>query len=262
MCPHLRRKVKKVDTRSIKLVAFDCDGVIVETLKEWYLLALEAFNQMEGGLSSTGEVEKCFRQARAFLKNAEDSYFVLKAIKDNEIDFSAISQKEFNQRARPFFENEGKIIAQKIYARRKELREHDKESWITLFSIFPAMKSVLKKVMDRYVVVIATTRDRASVSAILELGGIPIKNHRIIGRDFSIDKREQMKFIAQQNSVSLSEIFFIDDILEHVNVVSSLGVTAALASWGYSNPQQLSEARDRGIFILSSPGDILQHLGL
>ena len=251
-----------MDTNQIKLVAFDFDGVVAETIKEWYLLGLNAFNHMGGGLESSAYGEECFRLARSFLKNAEDCYFVFKSIKDNRVDFASITQDEFNRRALPFFEKEGKIISQKIRLLRVELREDDRESWLELFSVFPEIITVLKKVMDHYEVVIATTRDRASVSAILEEQETFINSRKIISREFSIDKREQMKFIAGEFGVSFKGILFIDDILEHLKLVGSLGVNVALASWGYSNKKQLVEAKEKEIPILKGPHDILGCLGI
>ena len=249
-----------MSTHQIKLVAFDFDGVIAETIKEWYLLGLKAFNHIGENLQSSKEVEECFRLARSFLKNAEDCYFVFKSIKEKSIDFNTINQEEFNQLAQPFFEKEGRALAQKVYALRAELRENDKKGWLNLFSQFPEMIPVFKEVKDQFEIVIATTRDRASVSAILEKQEIFLNGQQIIGREFSIDKREQMKFIAKEFSVSFEEIFFIDDILEHLKLVRSLGVNVALASWGYSNKKQLSEAKEREIPILKGPTDILSHL--
>ena len=252
----------KMGIRQIRLVAFDFDGVIAETIKEWYLLGLEAFNHLGGNLQSSKEVEECFRQARSFLKNAEDCYFVFKAIKERSIDFNTITQEEFDQHSQPFFEKEGKVLAKKVYALRSDLRENDEANWLKLFSVFQEMIPVFKKVIERFEVVIATTRDRASVSAILEEQEITINGHEIISREFSIDKREQMKFITKEFGVSFREMFFIDDILGHLKHVASLGVNLALASWGYANKQQLQEARELGIPILKAPPDIVSHLGI
>ena len=249
-----------MNTHQIKLVAFDFDGVIAETIKEWYFLGLKAFNHMGGDLPSSKEVGDSFRQARSFLKNAEDCYFVFKSIKEGSVDFRTMTQERFNQLAQPFFEKEGKVIAKDIDTLRAELRKNNEENWLKLFSVFPEMISVLKKVMDKLEVVIATTRDRASVSAILKTQGILINDQKIISREFSIDKREQMKFITKEYAVSFEEIFFIDDILEHLKLVGSLGVNVVLASWGYSNRQQLSEAKEEGIPVLKVPHDIITQI--
>ena len=215
---------------------------------------------MGGDLPSSKEVGDSFRQARSFLKNAEDCYFVFKSIKEGSVDFRTMTQERFNQLAQPFFEKEGKVIAKDIDTLRAELRKNNEENWLNLFSVFPEMISVLKKVMDKLEVVIATTRDRASVSAILKTQGILINDQKIISREFSIDKREQMKFITKEYAVSFEEIFFIDDILEHLKLVGSLGVNVVLASWGYSNRQQLSEAKEEGIPVLKVPHDIITQI--
>jgi len=249
-----------MNTHQIKLVAFDFDGVIAETINEWYFLGLKAFNRIGSNLQSSREAEEQFRQARSFLKNAEDCYFVFKSIKEGSVDFCTMTQKRFNQLAQPFFEKGGKAIAKDIDTLRAELRKKDEENWLKLFSVFPEMISVFKKVKDKLEVVIATTRDRASVSAILKTQGILINDPRIISREFSIDKREQMKFITREYAVSFEEIFFIDDILEHLKLVGSLGVNVVLASWGYSNEQQLSEAKEERIPVLKAPRDIITQI--
>lgn len=251
-----------MNTHQVKLAAFDFDGVIAETFNEWYFLGLKAFNHMGGDLPSSEKVKEQFRQARSFLKNAEDCYFVFQSIKEGRLDFHTLTQERFNQLAQPFFAKEGKAIASDIYTQRATLREHEEEKWLKLFSVFPDITAVLKKVADAFEVVIATTRDKASVCAILETQGIPIVDSNIIGREFSIDKREHMRFIADEFGISFKEIFFIDDILEHLTLVGSLGVHVVLASWGYSNRQQLSEAKEKGIPILNTPPDILSHLGV
>ena len=252
----------EMNTHQIKLVAFDFDGVVTETIKEWYLLGLKAFNHMGGDLKSSSQVEKNFRLARSFLMNAEDCYFVLKSIKEGSIDFNTITQEEFNRLAQPFFENEGKDFAKRVCSLRAELRENDRENWLNLFSVFPEMPTVLKRVMDQHEVVIATTRDRASVSAILEKHEVSIDGRKIFGREFSIVKREQMKFITKEFGVSFNEMFFVDDILEHLKLVGALGVNVAIASWGYSNERQLAEACENGIPLLKTPSDILTCLGV
>jgi phosphoglycolate phosphatase-like HAD superfamily hydrolase len=124
------------------------------------------------------------------------------------------------------------------------------------------MTTVVKKVMNQIEVVIATTRDKTSVSAILEKHELSIDSRKIFGREFSIDKRAQMQFITKEFGVPFKEMFFIDDILEQLRLVGALGVNVALASWGYSNEKQLAEARNNGIPILTTPSDILTHLGM
>lgn len=252
----------EINAHQIKLVAFDFDGVVTETIKEWYLLGLKAFNHMGGGLNPSSQVEKNFRLARSFLMNAEDCYFVLKSIKEESVDFNTITQEEFNRLAQPFFEKEGKDFAKRVCSLRVELRENDRKNWLNLFSVFPEMPTVLKRVMGQNEVVIATTRDRTSVSAILEKEEISIDGCKIFGREFSIDKREQIKFITKEFGVSFKEMFFIDDILEQLKLVGILGVRVAIASWGYSNEKQLAEATDKGIPVLKIPSDILTHLGM
>ena len=252
----------EMNAHQIKLVAFDFDGVVTESIKEWYLLGLKAFNHMGGDLNPSSQVEKNFRLARSFLMNAEDCYFVLKSIKEGSIDFTTVTQKEFNRLAQPFFENEGKDFATRVCTLRAELRENDRENWLNLFSVFPKMPTVLKRVMGQHEVVIATTRDRASVSAILENHEVSIDGRKIFGREFSIVKREQMKFITREFGVSFNEIFFVDDILEHLKLVGALGVNVAIASWGYSNERQLAEACENGVPMLKTPADILTCLGV
>ena len=114
-----------MNTHQIKLVAFDFDGVIAETIKEWYFLGLKAFNHMGGDLPSSKEVGDSFRRARSFLKNAEDCYFVFKSIKEESVDFRTMTQERFNQLAQPFFEKEGKVIAKDIDTLRAELRKNN-----------------------------------------------------------------------------------------------------------------------------------------
>src|SRR3989338_383874 len=93
----------------IKVLAFDFDGTIVDSVYESFIVALEAYRKMGFKIKQTKVLENKFRKLRSLVKNAEDYYTVFEIIKKGlSID---INQKEFNTMNEKVFDNKGKKFA-------------------------------------------------------------------------------------------------------------------------------------------------------
>ena len=51
-----------------------------------------------------------------------------------------------------------------------------------------------------------------------------------------------------------SEIVFVDDKVNHLDDVASLGVSCVLAAWGYNGARERALARDAGHQVLTIEG--------
>ena len=81
---------------SVKVAAFDFDGVIVDSLPENYKLYLKAFEAVGEHLDDTPEVFEQVKKARVFFKSVNDHLPALKKIKEG-FDFGKINQDQFNK---------------------------------------------------------------------------------------------------------------------------------------------------------------------
>ncbi len=235
---------------NIKVLVFDLDGVIIDSVYECYITALKAFNRMGEVLEDTPGVWEESRKARVFVKIAEDYYLVLKAIKEKLLDFDKITQEEFNQKNKEFLGNKGAEFKELFYQIRGDMQKENLDAWIKLHKLYPGVKQILEQLSNKYKIVISTTKDKKSISAFRDCLGI--KCHDALDKDMGKDKRIHIRTILEKYKVKPEEVLFIDDILEHILKVKETGVNIIMASWGYSNRQQREEAREKGISILDS----------
>ena len=239
----------------IKVLAFDFDGTIVDSVYESFIVALEAYRKMGFKIKQTKVLENKFRKLRSLVKNAEDYYAVFEIIKKGlSID---INQKEFNTMNEKVFDNKGKKFAKLFYATRDEIKKGKEKEWLKLFTPYPKLPEHVIKLSKKYKVVISTAKDKNSVTRILKDCGIVI-GENILDREDSTDKRDHMEAICKNFNVKPSEVLFVDDILDQAEKVKTVGVNVAMVSWGYSNEEQRKEAKEKGIRVI----DKIDELGL
>src|SRR3989338_2061480 len=80
----------------VKVVAFDFDGVIVDSLGVNYKLYLKAFKAIGGHLEDTPEVFEQVKMARCFFKTGKDHPRAFEMIAEG-FDFTGMDQEKFNR---------------------------------------------------------------------------------------------------------------------------------------------------------------------
>jgi phosphoglycolate phosphatase-like HAD superfamily hydrolase len=234
-----------------KIVAFDFDGVIGDSVYECYVQSLKAFKDLGGTVKDSKEVEKAFRKARPFVKIAEDYDAVLRMIEaDKTIDFDKVSSSQFKA-AQEKYKAEGAKFKDKFMAYRKDMQTKAEGEWFKLQGDFPGVVKVINGYIDKGVkMVVATTKDKASIAKLFKQYGCKIKEEDIVSRELFEDKRKQIKFISLKYDVPVNRIFFIDDMLEQVRLVEQTGAKTAMVSWGYSTEGHRKEAKESGIPVM------------
>ena len=232
----------------VKLIVFDFDGVIVDSVHEAYIVCLKAFERMGGKLNESPSLEENFLKARAFVIAAEDFFCILKTIENEGTNFNQVDQEKFDELKEKYKEGE-KEFAKHFYDVRKELQEKDFEQWCQLYSAFPQAEEI-KKIAKKHKTIIGTSKDRNSTFLLLQRMGFDYKKGDITGREMGIEKTEQIQKVREKFSLKPEEILFIEDMFESVYKVQQMGVKSALVSWGYSNEKQKEEAKKLGITII------------
>lgn len=230
-----------------KIVVFDFDGVIGDSAYECYVQSIKALKDVGGKLEDSKKVEQKFRQARPFVKVAEDYDVVLRMIEKNpEINFDEITQADF-EKAKGNFRQEFAKFKERFLASRKEMQLRDENAWYALQKDFPGVVKSLNRLAEKFKVVIGTTKDRASTSKLLKFYGANIGEEDIVSKEIFDDKTKQMKYISIKYDVPLENLVFIDDMLEQLRPVVGIGVRPVMADWGYSTKAQKEIAIKEGI---------------
>lgn len=223
----------------MKIVVFDFDGVIADSKDEVAVISSKAYEKMTGKAPP-----KMNDEHRGLMKTAEDIYAVFRLLSEGrELDFESVKE------ARKNWPDECRKFMEEFYAYRYFLMENEPESWLGRVKIYKGMDAIIHNVGKKYEIFISTGRDARSVKFVLSRNGIKMKEGNVIDRNFSTDKKDHMRYIAQKSGACMEEIVFIDDILEQVSRVGELGCKVILSSWGFSSKAQLREAEQNGITI-------------
>jgi phosphoglycolate phosphatase-like HAD superfamily hydrolase len=73
----------------------------------------------------------------------------------------------------------------------------------------------------------------------------------ILDKELGVTKRAHLAALASGLGLRFPEITFVDDKVNHLEAVASLGVRCALAAWGYNGERERARARDAGIAVCS-----------
>jgi FMN phosphatase YigB (HAD superfamily) len=215
------------------LVAFDFDGVIWDTVDECYFIGYPIFKLIEGEiLADTSLIKDQFRKGRFLAKDADDFYIILRLLKENiEIDFEQINYKQM-EKFRDDLNDKAKEFSKAFYFERGRHQDEDFDAWLSLQGPYPGIPEQLPLIKESFKdLIICSTKDSRSIEKMLQKYN---QSYKIYGRESSTDKKEQFKKVVEDYNISIDKIIFIDDILENLIKVKTLGINCFLANWGYN----------------------------
>lgn len=263
----------------MKLVALDFDGVISDSAPEAFWVALrtlaelrpeqgtwvrclEEFGGFDGPLNREVLIEDLL--FREFLRlmplgnRAEDFGVALLSLEAGVPILDQVSYDDYFDAIGIRFAHE---FHDRFYRERTALRGRDPERWGSLMSCYPGLTEVLHSCPGSILPVIATAKDRASVRFLLDQYGIGdlFPEDRVFDKEFGRDKSAHLQAIRQRFGQSGPEIVFVDDKVNHLASVESLGVRCVLAAWGYNGQteQELAVARGFRVCQLDEVEEVL-----
>ncbi|MBI4173289.1 MAG: HAD family hydrolase [Candidatus Aenigmarchaeota archaeon] len=234
----------------IRLVAFDFDGVLVDSAQECYVTALAAFRKLGGRLADTPKARRAFQAARRFVLVGEDFWPVLEAIEaDPDVDFARLAQADFNRLKRRHAPGRQRF-ANEFYHARWRMMHGDFQKWAGLQAIYPGMQQAANWAARRWQAVILTAKDKKSTVRLLGHFGIKIGPERIISKESRGSKTAKLLRLARQQRLRPGEILLVEDMAANALAARRFGFQVALAAWGYASQEQLRQAQAAGIPIL------------
>ncbi|MCE7871700.1 hypothetical protein DYH09_15155 [bacterium CPR1] len=228
-------------------LALDFDGVFWDSVGECYVTARRAWRELVG--VDPPECERAFRSGRWMVRVGADFGKLLSlAARDPQADLSGYPRS--NWEALPF--PQGPQFEQAFYRQREQARQHDPAGWAALQGPYEGFLRELPQLEARFgVPAIATTKDADSVRQLIAPLGLDLV---VLGREFSTDKRKQIRHLAADWGVEPSAILLLDDLLDNLRPVQETGARVALAAWGYNTPEEREHARREGIPVLELGG--------
>lgn len=239
----------------MKALALDFDGVIADSAREAFAVALLTYSALRPGsplaaaAADDAAREALFARFVALMplgNRAEDYAVALAAIEAGvELADQADYDAFYASREVPFLRQ----FHERFYEERRAFAQRDPEGWLALLPPFQPFLDVLRRQAGNAVYAIATAKDRGSVERLLARYGVAdlFDPRWIFDKETGVAKHHHIQQLAEGLGVDFAEIRFVDDKLKHLVDVAPLGVRCALAAWGYNGEREHELAQAAGI---------------
>lgn len=231
------------------LLVFDFDGVISDSAPESFEVALRTFRHLgDPRALSAWPREDLYRRFLAIMplgNRSEDFGIALCAI-DGAVPLEhQEAYQAFRATLDPAWLDEFHRV---FYETRHHFAQEDGERWRALLGPYPAFVELLRRRAGIHPYAIATAKDRASVDLLLADYGIAdlFPDALILDKETGVSKVAHHERLAERTGCPYHEMTFVDDKVNHLDHVASLGVRGVLAAWGYNGPREHEAARARG----------------
>jgi CMP-N-acetylneuraminic acid synthetase/phosphoglycolate phosphatase-like HAD superfamily hydrolase len=211
------------------IIFLDFDGVIVDSAKEAYAMAMLT----TGRIRTLSELDLSSEHASRFLKQrchigpAWNYYYLLKSIdEDKDLVFLDLLPNEAGKDAKKFQEQ--------FFATRQVIRNHFWDDWLGLNEIYKGSNVFIDLINENSNIVIVTTKDSPTVKVLLEKYGVE-REITIYDAKAYEDFGCKSLFIddyIKRNYIKTS--LFIDDSISHLNKCNWVeNLNTIQAKWGY-----------------------------
>lgn len=252
----------------MRALALDFDGVISDSAPESFLVALRTWDALLPGSGLAADAAalaqplvpalarvRSHRLYAPFLERmplgnrAEDYGVVLASLEAGHPLPDQQAYDAFRAERDPGWLD---AFHRRFYAVRDDLSRRAPAAWRALMAPYPELVSLLRRRAGDVQLAIATSKDRRSVEALLALYGIAdlFGPDRLLDKETGRSKAAHLTRLQQQLRVPFREITFVDDKVNHLDGVVSLGVRCVLAAWGYNGVREERLARERGYLVL------------
>ena len=255
----------------MNVLALDFDGVISDSAPEAFVVALRTYVALYGGVSGvlgpdlegleqaglerpvvvSSRLYPDFVDFMPLGNRAEDFGVVLAALARGRVLRDQGDYDEYKQAleaSRPDF---SATFHERFYRERNRFAERDPQRWLALMGPYPDFLALLRRRSKDRTLAIATAKDRASVDRLLGHYGIAdlFPADKVLDKETGSSKRAHLLELARRLAAPLERIVFVDDKVNHLEDVSSLGVCPVLAAWGYNGSREQERARTHGFDV-------------
>jgi phosphoglycolate phosphatase-like HAD superfamily hydrolase len=139
----------------------------------------------------------------------------------------------------------------RFYEVRREMERSDPAGWRALMRPYGEFVELLRRRRHDAIYAIATSKDSRSVALLLEVYGLSqlFPAERVFDKETGPDKRAHLQRVRESLGEDFRRMTFVDDKVNHLDRVATLGVRCALATWGYNGPREHALAKQRGYVL-------------
>ncbi|MBL1211034.1 HAD hydrolase-like protein [Geminocystis sp. GBBB08] len=229
----------------MKILVSDFDGVICDGLTEYFysskLVYQEIWQDFKVDLDS---LQPMFNLLRPVVETGWEMPLLLKVLTWGETTENILDNwPTIREKAIKILDKEGvKVInlAQKLDLVRQRQINKNLDKWLNLHCFYDGVISKLKYLMKQNIkLYIITTKEGKFTRQLLEKADIFLPENAIMGKEVKRPKYESLRLIINTEKVKPSDVSFIEDRLEALELVHQqqdlLEVKLFLALWGYND---------------------------
>jgi len=237
----------------VRLLALDFDGVIADSAREAFAVALRTWGELHPRSPLAGREEDAalyagFLELMPLGNRAEDYAVALAAL---EAGVALADQRDYDA----FYAGRDPAALRAFHLRFYRVRaawaEADPAGWLAATPAYPEVCAMLRRRAGEVELAIATSKDRRSVRRLLGAYGISdlFAEHRVLDKEAGVRKRSHVASLAQELGEPASAVTFVDDKVTHLLDVAPLGARCVLAAWGYNGVRERREAEQAGLLV-------------
>jgi phosphoglycolate phosphatase-like HAD superfamily hydrolase len=230
----------------------DFDGVIFDSARESFTVARRSYLDLRPDSSlarrSKADLYGAFVELMPLGNRAEDYGTELAAIDTGERLPDQEAYNKFRASQDPQWLE---AYHSQFYAVRHSMAEETPDAWHALMHPYEPFVEILRRRAGQIPYAIATAKDLRSVEALLSAHGIAdlFQPHLILDKETGAKKSAHLERLHGLLGLPYPEMTFVDDKVNHLDTVASLGVRCALAAWGYNGSREHDLAADRGYLV-------------
>jgi phosphoglycolate phosphatase-like HAD superfamily hydrolase len=239
---------------AVKVLALDFDGVICDSAREAFVVAVRTLAEVFPELRLRPAAEESAELFARFLEimplgnRAEDFGVTLAALAlqrplPDQAAYDAFHASIEASRLRAFHEQ--------FYRLRAAWAARDPEGWLAQMRPYPGLLELLRRRAGDVRLAIATAKDRASVRQLLASYGVAdlFPDGWVLDKEAGEKKRDHVAQLAALAGCAAAEVTFVDDKVNHLEDVAPLGARCVLAAWGYNGPRERRTAEAHGFLV-------------
>ncbi|WP_462155371.1 hypothetical protein [Pseudoalteromonas piscicida] len=225
-------KTKETQSVDQNVLFLDFDGVIVDSAKEAYAMAMLTTKKIETLAELDLNSEHCalFLKQRCHIGPAWNYFYLMKCIDEgSDANFASILPNEAGEDAKAFQD--------RFFATRQVIRNHFWDEWLRLNEMYEGSEQFIQLINNNPNVVIVTTKDAETVDALLKIYGVTREVSIYDTKSYEQYGCKSFFMADYMKKNSIKKALFVDDSYSHLSKCEWVeNLQLVHARWGYVTP--------------------------
>ncbi len=217
----------------MKAYFIDLDGVLIDSIDECWLVATTAYF---GFVHSSSLIKNFFYKHRGLVGPPYQYFTLLDLIMNTSLDINGSTDDEISvqfKRLAKGYSQKTKLEIEKIFFETRVKFKKDMKYWLSLHKLTEYGEYLQNRPLENYFLI--TTKDRPSTNSLVSHFGLAFDD--IYCNEEINEKGSKAAIIDSilENSKQFTSAVFVDDSVDHLELINNKLVNCYFADWGYGD---------------------------